>query len=1164
MKILQIRLQPFGQFLDMDLSFPDDAPAFHLVYGHNEAGKSTTLRAITNLLFGIPGNSTDGYKHGNTEIRIKARVQDANGDELRIARRKGNANTLLDWDNGPLSEMVVSRSIGSIDETTFGNMFGLNHGKLVEGGRALSDAKGAIGKSLFQAGTGINHLGQLCKDLEDECAKLLSRSKSSQILAAKERYDTAIKDIQANSVSSKTWKDLEDALAQKSLAVKQLRAKVDALAAETTHQGRLFDAYDHFLSRRAAEERIAEMGDVVVIPVSVTGNRAEFHRSITETSVKIPILQEKLSSIESELDRLNVDHAILSYAEPIEGLVMQLGAVKKAQLDIPRVEQERDVSNRYIAGLLTEIGAGNAVPALTIAQKSAISELVVEHSKLEALSDALVESVQNHSERLSDLNQKRDAVPPLRDTHALNASVSAASQNLRVDEQLSLESARSEDLRRQAEECLLSLSGWTGTIDDAITVVPPSEEVIDSFVRDRQRVELLIQSLTERVRENENEITELAAQLEQLYAGREIPSVDLMAAARSRRQDTWKRVVDAWGAGADIHSARDEADTEQLLVTAYENTVTFADSIADSLRDEAQRVAKASEVASRRAKAERDLAELHSKANDAMDDLVRHTSEWNTLWAGAGVTASSPAEMRIWRGKFNEARVAIEQYRRSESAVAQLRQWQHDQVQLLKDSLMAVGVRAVLPETSLAAWADFAKSIALKLDTAAATYERLTEAQREAQSNLDRANEAYTKWHSDRSLWHQRWAVAMTPLGLTGETNPRVAQTIVDKIAEISKVREEISDKQARIDGMVRDCDTLLMAVNSVAATIAPYLVGNSPETSVAELKNLLSQTQKDANTQFILVPRLKETRDELAVSVINKNVAEQNLQELCKQFGAADHNQLSQFEERSARYLAINDTFNNSTESIRRFRGTQSLEEFLLELEDCDPDSLQIRIHQYGEEANRINQNISDLDQQIGSLEAQQTHIKGGQSAADAAEAAQEALADICSAAERYARVKLADVILKRQIEAYRKANQGPVLNRGSIIFSELTVGKFSALETNYDDLDKPELLAIRDSGERVKIAGLSDGTRDLLYLALRIASLENYIAHNEPIPFVVDDILINLDDRRSAAALRVLADLSSKTQVIFFTHHAHLMELAQQTLPSTDYHTLNFEQAV
>ena len=77
-----------------------------------------------------------------------------------------------------------------------------------------------------------------------------------------------------------------------------------------------------------------------------------------------------------------------------------------------------------------------------------------------------------------------------------------------------------------------------------------------------------------------------------------------------------------------------------------------------------------------------------------------------------------------------------------------------------------------------------------------------------------------------------------------------------------------------------------------------------------------------------------------------------------------------------------------------------------------------------------------------------------------------------------------------------------------------------------------------------------MSDGTRDQLFLALRIAGLETYVKDREPMPFVVDDILLNFDDARAMAALAVLGELAERTQVIYFTHHAHHVELARKAL--------------
>ena len=83
-----------------------------------------------------------------------------------------------------------------------------------------------------------------------------------------------------------------------------------------------------------------------------------------------------------------------------------------------------------------------------------------------------------------------------------------------------------------------------------------------------------------------------------------------------------------------------------------------------------------------------------------------------------------------------------------------------------------------------------------------------------------------------------------------------------------------------------------------------------------------------------------------------------------------------------------------------------------------------------------------------------------------------------------------------------------------------------------------------------RVPVAGMSSGTADQLYLALRVAAVEDYLDQAEPMPFIADDLFINFDEKRAAAGFRVLNELAKKTEVLFFTHHEHLLDVARKTL--------------
>ena len=173
---------------------------------------------------------------------------------------------------------------------------------------------------------------------------------------------------------------------------------------------------------------------------------------------------------------------------------------------------------------------------------------------------------------------------------------------------------------------------------------------------------------------------------------------------------------------------------------------------------------------------------------------------------------------------------------------------------------------------------------------------------------------------------------------------------------------------------------------------------------------------------------------------------------------------------------------------------------------------------------------------------------IGGDDAAARAAADCEEALAAMQDAAERYVRVRAAAMLLRWAIERYRKEKQGPLLRRAGELFRVLTRNSFERLEVSFDERDSMHLTGVRPEGEVVVVPGLSSGTEDQLFLALRIAAVEDYLTRAVALPFVADDLFINFDPERSAAGFEVLGQLSEQTQVLFFTHHPHLVDVAQQ----------------
>ncbi len=195
------------------------------------------------------------------------------------------------------------------------------------------------------------------------------------------------------------------------------------------------------------------------------------------------------------------------------------------------------------------------------------------------------------------------------------------------------------------------------------------------------------------------------------------------------------------------------------------------------------------------------------------------------------------------------------------------------------------------------------------------------------------------------------------------------------------------------------------------------------------------------------------------------------------------------------------------------------------------------------------IDQRVSQQNQWAADLreaEANLGRIAGQDEAAQAESRRQEALARMGNAVERFIRVYTAAKLLRWSIERFREHKQGTLLAQASAIFRGLTDGALEKLYVDHDT-QPPTLFGQRPNGARVHIEGMSEGTRDQLYLALRLAALELHLQQTPPLPFLADDLFINYDNGRARAGFAALADLSRLTQVIFLSHHHHLVELAR-----------------
>ena len=131
MKIEALKLAAFGPFTGKVVEFAGNGPGVHIVFGANEAGKSTALRALQGLLYGFGHKVEDAWLHNYSKLAVGGVLAIPGGGVLNVTRYKRRKNDLIDEDTGqPLDQVELDRLLGHMDREAFGHAFGISHDSL--------------------------------------------------------------------------------------------------------------------------------------------------------------------------------------------------------------------------------------------------------------------------------------------------------------------------------------------------------------------------------------------------------------------------------------------------------------------------------------------------------------------------------------------------------------------------------------------------------------------------------------------------------------------------------------------------------------------------------------------------------------------------------------------------------------------------------------------------------------------------------------------------------------------------------------------------------------------------------------------------------------------------------------------------------------------------
>ncbi|MET0005614.1 MAG: AAA family ATPase [Candidatus Thiodiazotropha sp.] len=1162
MRIDELNLAAFGPFTDRVLAFGDNG--LHIVYGPNEAGKSSALRGLKALLYGIDERTLDNFLHANDKLRIRGFLSTTDGQQLAFIRRKGRKNTLLTSDGESLDEQALTPFLQGVTAELFETLFGIDHQALVQGGQEILEQKGEVGQALFSAALGSHALHAVLAELDVEADGLFRPRGSTQTInSALKSYSDINKEVRECSLSSREWDEHRRALGRTTKELEKIQSELTDNRSEVNRLQRIQRVLPKLARRRELFQELELLSDVIVLPDDFTDRRQQAVHALETAQVIVGKATPRLEGLQQQLEGLSTNEGLLEQAEIIEDLHARLGGHRKALQDRPHLEAEAQQLLTDAGSILKEIRPDLELKATEqlrpiVARRQSIAELGGKNAVLNARVEQAKASLRETEKRLKSARKERDEITESGDTDDLHRAIAAARKQGELDASIQSTQSQLASLQTECAEDLAQLTLWEGGLETVSGLKLPSRESIRHFEENYDELSKRIQWLEEKKEELIDALQDTSQRLDEIERIGEVPTESVLINARFERDAVWQLLRRQWVDGEDVSAEASEHQGEGILPDAFETRLADADEVSDRLRREADRVHALASLQAKQEGGQQQGQQIDEQLEATSAEKAQLDADWQALWTPCQIDPRSPREMRAWLDEFEKLRDQVVQLNLLRQKVSELEQNRTTHIQRLNEQLAGLE-RAGSTSEELETVLLECEALASQLDEFKRKHDLLSKEVNDREADVESLSDEHRLATEALDEWKAQWSDLMQSLGLRAESSPSEVDDFIEHLRALFSKQSEAEKLRIRIKAIDEDAAAFGGQVEALVATIAPELVDLPADDAVVRLNSLLSENRSRQTKRQQIEEQIEQATQEIQDSNASIQTMTDRLDALCVEAKCDAHDQLEAAERRSADYLRIKETISSIEKEILEAGEGVTIAELEVQAEGVDPDSLPGRITELN---NKIDDELeprrTELAETKGREEKELELMDGSDHAALLADQAQAMLASIRSDAERYVQAKLAGKILRDQIERYRRENQGPLLKRASEHFCSLTLGSFDGLMTDFNEQDEPVLAGIRSGGERVYVEGMSSGTRDQLYLALRLASLEKYMESAEPMPLIVDDVLVDFDDARSQAALNALAELAEKTQVILFTHHSQVVEQSKQLHGAVQVHDL------
>jgi uncharacterized protein YhaN len=1151
MKFNKINVDAFGPFTDLKLDF-EGGQNLHVFYGLNEAGKSSLLRAIRALLFGINPQTPDAFLHDYNTLKIGAEISKQNGDRLSFSRLKKAKDPLRDATGKPISESLLQNFLGHESLDTFTAFYGLDHEELRRGGQEMLAGKGDLARALFETGgaSGLSRVSREYKEIAEQLFTPRAQRPLNQALRAVEESKRAVRQFLLRSAD---WQQLQSERERLSIELAGFRSRSQELKVERDRLKRIRDNKQDLSERDSLVTQLMELGAIPNLPADFTEQRIRYNSELEAANDAIENNASTLKKLSLQLGAIPAEFPIVSSDSSIAALVRRLDSYKNSLKDLhKRAESSREEYHNALAiwrQLFPELDVEH-IEEFRLSQKDS--------SKLNALlTDRKVRVAKQgkDEERLEDaknsLKQARaalaSAVRPT-DVSAFRAIAESVKTEGPLEDLVRKAAAINEQAARALHSALHALPFWTVTAIELRALHVPLNETIDSYVQVQEKQRQDANEIDKELQKAAVECRRTLEEIDSLAAGKPLPTVEQLAVERDIRNRGWELIQrSAFEHTLTVEEATRQYEPPATLAVAFKTHLQKADQIADQLIEGSQRVVRNEELHRSLARIEERQLQLGIEKQSLDQEIADTASEWGAQWPGLPFAVLSSREMQGWLRKRETVLSALVKAEEAAAGLSQAQQALTNAISRVSSALQACGLEGAREAETLGSLLLRSQSFIDSQDDLARELRELEKTIREAEVDIPRL-EATVEGHASQEVaWDQEWQMATSHIP-KDYRSPGIVEPMLLHFAELFSAWDRHLGLDRRVASIQNDIDSFRQDVDALCAVLAPEIREDAPDSIVEALSARLDHAKSQQNERKELSTRIEEIEADQDLQQQKKRRASGEIRRLCSLANVDAVTELPLCEKRCEEANALRLRIEALEAALARRNGI-SIQAVIQEAQSDTIDQLRANIQEVESNLDEIDErrdtSIKDLHEADRSLKEKEN----SDAFSAAVQSSQNAITTSMELAECYVVQRLAAAVLDKAMDSYREKNQGQVVERAGTIFASLTDGQFGGLLADSDENGDNKLFALRpDKKKRLEIEALSDGTSDQLFLALRLASIEQRATNSEPLPCVFDDILINYDEIRTSAALKVLADIATKTQVLLFTHHHRTVELAEQ----------------